>query len=124
MKESLKAHYKLHPGEKPFECNQCDETFSRYVSLKKHLKTHLEKYICDICGQQFCSQSSLIDHLIIHSGEKAFSCEICGKKLSHKKSLNFHFSLILTRNHIRVKTDSQGQAQVKIEKYAIRKHLP
>lgn len=39
-------------AEKPFHCNVCDGTFSRYSSLWSHKR--------------------------LHSGDKPFKCEVCG----------------------------------------------
>ena len=34
---------KIHSGEKPNKCNQCDYAFSQADNLRSHLKTHIEE---------------------------------------------------------------------------------
>ena len=37
-----------HSGEKPYTCQECDETFTQSHSLKKHMMTHTgeKPYVC------------------------------------------------------------------------------
>ena len=36
----LRAHLKMHSGEKPNKCNQCDFASSLAGNLRRHLKMH------------------------------------------------------------------------------------
>lgn len=36
-KHNLKAHYRLHTGEKPYKCQICKKEYTFYPSLKNHL---------------------------------------------------------------------------------------
>lgn len=36
-KHNLKAHYRLHTGEKPYICKICKKEYTFYPSLKNHL---------------------------------------------------------------------------------------
>lgn len=48
-------------AEKPFHCNVCDGTFSRYSSLWSHKR--------------------------LHSGDKPFKCEVCGLAFAKGKDM-------------------------------------
>ena len=57
IQSELNMYLRTHTGEKPYQCSQCDNSFSR--------------------------NSDLIVHLRIHSGEKPHKCIQCDKAISH-----------------------------------------
>lgn len=60
--------------EKPFHCNICGGSFSRYSSLWSHKKLHSgeKNYKCTICGLAFAKAVYLKNHSRIHTGEKPY----------------------------------------------------
>lgn len=89
---SLWSHKRLHSGEKPFKCNLCGSTFARASSLKNHNRVHTGErpYKCDVCGMQFSQAHHLKSHERIHSGERPYECEVCGKTFARHSTLWNH----------------------------------
>ena len=49
-----------------------------------------QQYVCNYCSKSFHLKCRLIEHIIIHTGEKPFLCKYCPKRFNRKKSLKGH----------------------------------
>jgi len=102
---------KRHPGEKRFQCDQCNKRFPTSKDLKRHELVHtgIRDFPCSLCSHRFGRKDHLLRHekkthvneFDIHINQRKFSCEVCGNGVD---------SICLHENVV-IKSESEAEIQ-------------
>ncbi|XP_061744821.1 gastrula zinc finger protein XlCGF57.1-like isoform X2 [Nerophis ophidion] len=90
--EDFKGDMRPEVDSQRFECSECERTFNRKESMKRHMVTHTGErpFTCSVCVRSFSLKQYLERHMMIHTGENPFSCSVCNNRFRDKFKLMVH----------------------------------
>ena len=94
----LESHMLIHTDQKPFQCDQCDQSFRQKQLLKRHQNLyHNPAYVppapkektheCPECGRSFRHKGNLIRHMALHDPESTAQEKAMALKIGRQKKI-------------------------------------
>ncbi|XP_046455032.1 zinc finger protein 236-like isoform X2 [Daphnia pulex] len=94
-------------GKPRFRCSHCSMEFDKPSLRARHERVHTGErpYKCDQCNRGFSQKNSLVSHQkAIHGREKPYQCTLCPYASSQKGNLRAH----VRRLHLLASSEQQG----------------
>ncbi|NXJ83768.1 SP2 factor, partial [Trogon melanurus] len=93
------------PGKKKHICHipECGRTFRKTSLLRAHVRLHTGErpFVCNwvFCGKRFTRSDELQRHARTHTGDKRFECSQCQKRFMRSDHLTKHYKThLVTKN--------------------------
>ncbi|XP_072294022.1 uncharacterized protein [Eucyclogobius newberryi] len=78
-----------------YKCPICDKVFGRMENLRRHVLVHTgeKAFSCPVCCKQFTLKQHLKLHMVLHTRDKQFNCSVCAKTFIRKDNLRSHMRI-------------------------------
>nr|XP_046237521.1 zinc finger and BTB domain-containing protein 40 [Scatophagus argus] len=93
QRHQAEAHRSTTRVKKKVACDLCGRNFAHPSGMIYHKRTeHFEEkpFACEDCGAKFGANSSLKNHMRLHTGEKPYHCKHCDMSFSVAAALAYH----------------------------------
>ncbi|KAF2879545.1 hypothetical protein ILUMI_26629 [Ignelater luminosus] len=107
--EELRQHFRIEHKEKRLRlklhkedavrCDLCPKQFRLLKSLKEHMETHSNQFICETCNMNFKKVLDYILHLRLHNSEEVFNCVMCEFKTDSVNDITTHVNCLHSQNN-------------------------
>lgn len=86
------ADKSLKTKKKSFQCDICNQSFTRHTHLKRHMTIHTDEraYACTQCDKRFRRPDHLKIHENYHAKIRPHVCQLCEKTFSRTEHLKRH----------------------------------
>ncbi|XP_043916369.1 zinc finger and BTB domain-containing protein 40 [Protopterus annectens] len=77
----------------PVTCNICGKGFAHPSGMQYHKRTeHFDEkpFFCQECGAKFAANSTLKNHMRLHTGERPYFCKHCDMTFTQAAALAYH----------------------------------
>uniref|UniRef100_A0A8D2ZMN0 Zinc finger and BTB domain containing 40 n=1 Tax=Scophthalmus maximus TaxID=52904 RepID=A0A8D2ZMN0_SCOMX len=93
QRHRAEVHRNTARPKKKVACDLCERTFAHPSGMIYHKRTeHFEEkpFACEECGSKFGANSSLKNHMRLHTGEKPYRCKHCDMSFGVAAALAYH----------------------------------